>query len=117
MLPVLAELGTPAALEAAQAATKDSDPEVAKEAVRVLALWPNAAPAAGLLDLARASTVPAIQVLALRGCIEVAAQEPDAAKRLAMLQAGPVRRHAPRRKEAGPRARSARFRRPKRSRW
>ena len=87
VLPVLSELGTPAALEAAQAATRDSDPELVKAAVRVLAQWPNAAPAAGLLELARASTVPAIQVLALRGCVDVAAQEPDSARRLAMLQA------------------------------
>jgi HEAT repeat protein len=87
VLPVLSELGTPAALEAAQAATKDNDPEMAKAAVRALALWPNAAPAAGLLELARASTVPAIQVLALRGCIDVASQEPDPAQRLTMLQA------------------------------
>ncbi len=86
VLPVLSELGTPAALEAAQAATRDPDPEVVKAAVRALALWPNAAPAAGLLELARASTVPAIQVLAVRGCIDVAAQEPDAARRLALLQ-------------------------------
>ncbi len=82
VLPVLSELGTPGALEAAQAATRDPDPELVKEAVRALALWPNAAPAAGLLELARTSTVPAIQVLAVRGCIEVAAQEPDAARRL-----------------------------------
>jgi hypothetical protein len=86
VLPVLSELGTPAALEAAQAAARDQDPELVKAGVRALALWPNAAPAAGLLELARASTVSAIQVLAVRGCIDVAALEPDAARRLTMLQ-------------------------------
>ena len=86
VLPLLSELGTVAALEAAQAATRDADPEVAKEAVRVLSQWPNAAPAAGLLELARASAEPALGVLALRGCIQVAGQEPDAAKRLEMLR-------------------------------
>ena len=86
VLPLLAELGTPAALEAAQAAARDQDPESVKQAVRVLAQWPNAAPAAGLLDVARASTNLDIQVLALRGCISVAGQEPDSAKRLALLQ-------------------------------
>ena len=87
VMPVLSELGTADALEAAQATARDSDPELVKAAVRALALWPNAAPAAGLLELARASSVPAIQALALRGCIDVSAQEPDAARRLAMLQA------------------------------
>jgi HEAT repeat protein len=86
VLPVLSELGTPVALEAAQAATRDPDPELVKEAVRVLAQWTNSAPAAGLLELARASSTPTLQVLALRGCIEVAALDPDPARRLALLQ-------------------------------
>ena len=86
VLPLLSELGTVAALEAAQAATRDQEPELAKEATRVLSQWPNAAPAAGLLELARASADPALQVLALRGCIQVAGQEPDTAKRLEMLR-------------------------------
>jgi HEAT repeat protein len=86
LLPLLAELGTPAALEAAQAAAGDSDPEVAKEAVRVLSRWPNATPARRLLALARTSSNSTLQVLALRGCIEVVAQEPDTAQRLAILQ-------------------------------
>jgi len=86
VLPLLSELGTVAALEAAQAAARDADPELAKEAVRVLSQWPNAAPAAGLLELARASAEPGLGVLALRGCIQVAGQEPDAAKRLEMLR-------------------------------
>jgi HEAT repeat protein len=86
VLPLLSELGTAGALEAAQTATRDPDGELAKEAVRVLAQWPNAAPAAGLLELARGSADPALQVLALRGCIQVAGQEPDAAKRLEMLR-------------------------------
>jgi HEAT repeat protein len=86
LLPLLAELATPAALEAAQAAAGDSDPEVAKEAVRVLSRWPNAAPAGRLLDLARTSANSTLQVLALRGCIEVVAQESDATQRFAILQ-------------------------------
>jgi HEAT repeat protein len=86
LLPLLAELGTPAALEAAQAAAGDSDPEVAKEAVRVLSHWPNAAPARRLLELARTSANSTFQILALRGCIEVVAQEPDATQRFGILQ-------------------------------
>ncbi len=86
VLPLLSELGTVAALEAAQNATRDPDSELAKEAVRVLSQWPNAAPAAGLLELARASADSALGVLALRGCIQVAGQEPDPARRLEMLR-------------------------------
>lgn len=86
VLAVLAELGTPAALEAAQAAAREQDPEMVKEAVRVLGQWPNPAPASMLLELARTSGTPSVRVLALRGCIDVAAQEPDTGKRLQMLQ-------------------------------
>ena len=86
ILPLLAEFATPDALAAAQAASRDQDPELAKQGVRVLAQWPNAAPAAHLLELARASTEPTLQTLALRGAIEVAGQEPDTTKRLALLE-------------------------------
>jgi HEAT repeat protein len=86
VLAVLAELGTPAALEATQAATREPDPEMVKEAVRVLGQWPNSAPASLLLEMARTSSPPSLRVLALRGCIEVAGQEPDMTKRLQMLQ-------------------------------
>lgn len=86
VLPLLAELGTPAALEAAQAAARDTDPELAREALRVLAQWPNAAPAASLLEMARTTTDPVLHTLAMRACIGVAGQEPDLAKRFAMLR-------------------------------
>ena len=86
LLPLLPDLGTPAAMDAALAAAAETDPEVAKEALRVLARWPDAAPAQRLLELARTSTNPTLQVLALRGCIEVAGHEPDATRRLALLQ-------------------------------
>jgi HEAT repeat protein len=83
---LLSELATPAALEAALAATRDADLGLVKEAVRVLSRWPSAAPATRLLELARASNDPALQTLALRGCIEVSGHEPDPAQRLALLQ-------------------------------
>lgn len=86
VLPLLAELATPAALEAALAATREADVELVKESVRVLARWPSAAPASRLIELARASGDGTLQTLALRGAIEVAGQEPDPAKRLAMLE-------------------------------
>jgi len=85
-LPLLADLGTPAALDAAQAATRDQDREVMKAAVSVLGQWPNAAPASGLLELARTSDDPTVHALALRGCIDVLGQEPDQSKRLSLLQ-------------------------------
>lgn len=85
VLPVLAELGTPAALESAQTATQALDAEFAKEAVRVLAQWPSAAPAPRLLEIARDNPDSTLQVLALRGCIKVSALEPDTTKRLALL--------------------------------
>jgi HEAT repeat protein len=86
VLPLLAELATADALSAAVAATRDKDLELVKEAVRVLAQWPNAAPAKVLLDLARSSPDPTVHTLALRGGVEVAGQEPDLPKRLAVLQ-------------------------------
>jgi hypothetical protein len=86
VLVLLAELGTAPALEAARAALHDPDAELAKEAVRVLAQWPNAAPATDLLDLARTSAKPAIQTLALRGCIAVLGHEPDLHQRLTLLR-------------------------------
>ena len=86
VLPVLAELGTPAAMEAAQEATREQDAELAKQGVRVLAQWPNSSPAPILLELARNGASPTLRVLALRGCIDVAALEPDQTTRLRMLQ-------------------------------
>lgn len=86
VLPVLSELATPAALEAALAASRNPDPEVAKDAVRVLAQWPNAAPAANLLELSGTATDASLQVLAMRACISVEAQEPNLEQRLAVFQ-------------------------------
>jgi len=86
LLPLLGELGTSDALSAAQSASRDADPELAKAGVRALSQWPNAAAATPLLELARGSTDPTLQTLALRGCIEVAGQEPDPGRRLATLE-------------------------------
>jgi HEAT repeat protein len=86
VMPVLAELGTSAALDATRAALTGTDGETIRSALQVLSQWPNASAAPVLLDLARTSTSNSIRILALRGCMEVAALEPDNAKRLAMLQ-------------------------------
>ena len=86
LLPLLGDLATPAALTAAQAASKSADPALAREGVRVLTQWPNAAAAPPLLDLARTGMDPTLQMLALSGCISVAEQETDLAKRFDLLQ-------------------------------
>lgn len=86
LLPLLAVLGTADALGAAQTASRDQDLDLAKEGVRVLAQWPNAAPATQLLELARTSLDPALQSLAVRSAVEVAGQEPDLTKRWTLLQ-------------------------------
>lgn len=85
-LTLLSALGTADALDAAQATAQDQDVELAKEAVRVLADWPNAAPAPYLLKLAGSSTDPTVHALAMRGFVKLAAQETDPAQRLALLR-------------------------------
>jgi hypothetical protein len=72
-------------LSAAETATLDPEPELVRQAVRVLTQWPDAAPASYLLDLAQTSADPTVHALALRGAIEVSGQEPDAAQRLVLL--------------------------------
>ena len=86
LVTLLSALATPEALNAAQAAARDKDSELAKDAVRALAAWPNAAPAAHLLELAGGSVDPALHTLAMRGAVQVTAQEPDLDKRIALLQ-------------------------------
>ncbi|NOS71088.1 MAG: hypothetical protein HOP33_14300 [Verrucomicrobia bacterium] len=86
LLQLLGDLATPAALTAAQAASKSPDPALAREGVRVLSQWPNAAAAPMLLELARSSTDNTLQMLALSGCISVAEQETDLSKRFDLLQ-------------------------------
>ncbi|MCF7732207.1 MAG: HEAT repeat domain-containing protein [Akkermansiaceae bacterium] len=101
VLPLLAELGTSDALAAAQTATRDNHPELAKDAIRVLAQWPNATPASYLLELAGTSADATMRTLALRACIGVVGQEPDLSKRLAMLQqASAAARNADEKKQA-----------------
>jgi hypothetical protein len=68
---VLGRLGTAKALEAVRAAAKDSDADVQDAAIRALADWPNAAPLADLLAIAKADAKPARQVLALRGYVRL----------------------------------------------
>ena len=86
LLPLLAELGTPAALAAAQAASQSAEPALAREGVRALTQWPNAAAAPALLELAQTSADPTLHLLSLSGGITVAEQESDLARRFDLLQ-------------------------------
>jgi hypothetical protein len=85
VLPLLAVLATPDAFQATLEATRSTDPELRKTALRTLAEWPNAAPASALLDLAKTASEPASQTLALRGAIKVAAYETELAQKLTLL--------------------------------
>lgn len=83
---LLSELGTPTALASVQAASRSQDLDLAKQAVRALAQWPNAAPADSLLELAHTSADPILSTLAMSGAIAVNATEPEVSKRTAFLK-------------------------------
>ncbi|MCX5685267.1 MAG: HEAT repeat domain-containing protein, partial [Planctomycetota bacterium] len=69
LLRVLKGIATAKALEAVQAALKDSDPEVQQAAVRSLAEWPDARPLAALVEVCRTTQNDTMRVVALRGCV------------------------------------------------
>ena len=72
LLRVLASIPSDKSLEALRTALADDEPSVKDTAVRSLANWPDAAPAADLLRIARSSDSRVHQVLALRGAIRMA---------------------------------------------
>ena len=86
LLPLMAELGSPEALQATLVAAREKNPQIVKEAVRVLTQWPNASAATALLELADTASDSTLQVLALRGAIDGLSQETDPEARLAKLQ-------------------------------
>ncbi len=86
VLPVLAELGTPAALDTALAAARSPNIELRKTALRTLAEWPTAAPAPELIALAKSNPDDVLRILAVRGAIKVAAHEPDPGRQLSLLK-------------------------------
>ncbi len=86
ILAVLPALATPAALNAALTTARAEPPASAKEAIKALGQWPTSAPVPGLLELSKNCGDATLRILAVRSCIAVAAQEPDASKRLSMLQ-------------------------------
>jgi HEAT repeat protein len=71
LLTVLSTLGGDKALQAVRDALADEG-EVRKTAVRALADWPNDAPMADLLKVAKQDKEQSVQILALRGYIRMA---------------------------------------------
>jgi len=86
LLTVMNALGTDQALSAVQNAARGEDPDLAKDAVRVLADWPSAAAAPGLLELAARSDDATLHALAMRGFVRLTAHEPNSAQRIALLR-------------------------------
>ena len=86
VLPLLAEVGTPEALELVMSSTRGADPGLRNSALRTLADWPTAAPGPALVALAKSSQDPLTRTLALRGAIKVASHENDLSKKLALFK-------------------------------
>ncbi|MHC4388828.1 MAG: HEAT repeat domain-containing protein [Planctomycetota bacterium] len=77
LLSVLGKIGDDSALPVLHAALKDKDTRVQDAAVRALADWPDAAPAAALIELARSAPEKIHRVLALRGYIRMVSLPSD----------------------------------------
>jgi HEAT repeat protein len=88
LLQLLGRAATAKALEAVRAALKDENPTVQDAALRSLADWPNAQPAADLLAVAgSAAAGPTAKALALRGYVRMAGQTDDPAQMYAQALA------------------------------
>lgn len=72
LLTVLGQTGGPKALEAVRGQVGAADADVATSAVRVLAAWPDAAPADDLLNVIKTTRNNTQKVLAFRGYIRMA---------------------------------------------
>ena len=72
LVSVLGRLGGTDALTAVRAQLAATNADVLTEAVRALAAWPDAAPAADLLGLIKTTTSPVHKVLAFRGYLRIA---------------------------------------------
>jgi HEAT repeat protein len=71
LLSVLSAVGVNDALPVVREALKSTDPDLARAAINALADWPSPEPLDDLIGVARTSTNPAQQVLALRGYIKL----------------------------------------------
>ncbi|MCO5053122.1 MAG: FG-GAP-like repeat-containing protein [Verrucomicrobiae bacterium] len=86
LLPLLVELATPSALSAVAALSRAPDVTLAREGIRALSEWPNAAAAPILFDLAKSGPEATQRLVALSGGITVAEQEPNLDARFKLLQ-------------------------------
>ncbi|MGD0093266.1 MAG: HEAT repeat domain-containing protein [Planctomycetota bacterium] len=87
LLRTLRVAGGADALKAVRAAVDDGNKEVHAAAVRVLSEWKSAEAVPVLLELAKSAAEPVDRILALRGCLGMAAQREIAAEaRLALCR-------------------------------
>jgi HEAT repeat protein len=87
VLPLLLELATPLALTEMLKSTQSSDAQLVRESIRLIAQWPDSAPAVNLFEITRTNSDPSLRTLALRGAITVAGREPDLSARLSLIRA------------------------------
>jgi len=71
LLAVLSRIGGEKALEAVRSELRSNDPEVKRAAIRALADWPDPAPLAELMKIAKSDRDSTHQILALRGYIKL----------------------------------------------
>ena len=71
LMQVLGASGNPKALPVLESAINGSNPELKKNAIKSVSLWPNEAPADMLLTSAKKSKSEASRILAYRGYLEV----------------------------------------------
>jgi HEAT repeat protein len=87
LLRALRRLGGTKAVAAVRAAADDPNAEVQDAALRALCDWPNAEPADDVLRIARESSNEKHRLLAVRGCLRMAAfDELPPPRRVAMIQ-------------------------------
>lgn len=100
LLLALGRVGGERALAVVRDATKDPDPDVRTEAVRVLANWSDPAAASHLLKIAESSKKRIHRILALRGYVRLVHQQeaPDQLKLRALERAMGLARDADSRK-------------------
>jgi HEAT repeat protein len=73
LLEVIGQTSSQEALPLLRGALKDPSPEIVRAAILALSGWDNPAPLTDLLAIAREGADPALQILALRGYLKLAA--------------------------------------------
>lgn len=87
LILTLGGLGHPSALPVLREALRDDSSDIRYAAIKALSVWPNAAPAADLVNVVRSTSNPTHRVLALRGYIDlIGAAELPAARELEHYQ-------------------------------